>query len=384
MKKPDPHSLSSTISHDLRSVLSQLVEPAGSLPEPARRRSRLLAAMLLTLVLLALTSLVVLLFVNPVAVPRRRDYLILISGLVLLLVLAYILNKGRHYLAAAWLTVLCTLLAPWLALSIDPDVLRGDFVLLAYVIVAILLAGVLLSVYATVVVSVVQILSLWVVAIASHSAPVINWPNLVILVLFVSVLSFVANLINRQNLAQIEAQALLLEKSETRLREQSVRDHLTGLFNRLYLEETLARELRRAERNGSQLGIIMLDVDHFKQLNDSLGHAAGDALLRDLGKLLRSRVRVADIACRYGGDEFTLVLPDATREVLLERAVSLQKDFRQIHIQNGGRSFDLISLSIGIALYPEHGKNSAALLEAADKAMYLSKHQGSGQAVVAD
>ena len=384
MKKPESPHRSPRPSLSPRSLPRRLVEPDGTLPEPARRRARMLSSMLLTLALLTLASLVVTLFVNPAGAPRRTEYLTLMAGLFMTLLLAYLLNRRRHYLTAAWLTVLCALVSPWLALVLDPTVLRGDFAPLTYTVVAILLSGILLSVYATVIVSLFQILTLWVVAGLTHTSTFINWPSLLIMVLFVSVLSLVANLVNRQDLAQIEDQARLLGENENLLREQSVRDHLTNLFNRRYLEETLARELRRAERNGSQLGVIMLDIDHFKQLNDSLGHAAGDALMRELGALLRSRIREADIACRYGGDEFTLVLPDTTRAILLDRAASLQEDVRKLHVKYEETVFDPISLSIGIAIYPEHGKKFEALLDAADKAMYRSKHEGLGRAVLAD
>ena len=121
-----------------------------------------------------------------------------------------------------------------------------------------------------------------------------------------------------------QAQDALL-KSEALLREQSVRDHLTGLFNRRYMEETLERELLRASRKQLSLGIIMLDVDDFKRFNDTYGHAAGDAILRELGNLLLGHVRGEDIPCRYGGDEFIIVLPDASREVTRERAERIMR-----------------------------------------------------------
>jgi len=123
-----------------------------------------------------------------------------------------------------------------------------------------------------------------------------------------------------------------LRKSEASLREQSVRDHLTGLFNRRYMEETLKRELLRAARKKLSLGIIMLDVDDFKRFNDTYGHAAGDAVLRELGNLLLGHVRGEDIACRYGGDEFIIVLPDTGQDVTYERAELICEYTSQLHL----------------------------------------------------
>jgi diguanylate cyclase (GGDEF)-like protein/PAS domain S-box-containing protein len=170
-----------------------------------------------------------------------------------------------------------------------------------------------------------------------------------------------------------------LLKSEALLREQSMRDHLTGMFNRRYLEETLERELLRASRKHFSLGIIMLDVDDFKQFNDACGHAAGDAVLRELDQLLLRQVRGEDIASRYGGDEFIIVLPDASREVTRERAELIRELATRIHLQFEGQILETVTLSIGIAVFPEDGSTSAALLKAADDALYRAKRGGRGQ-----
>src|SRR6185436_17245188 len=145
-----------------------------------------------------------------------------------------------------------------------------------------------------------------------------------------------------------QAQNALL-KSQALLREQSVRDHLTGLFNRRYMEETLERELLRAARKHGSLGILMLDVDEFKHFNDTYGHAAGDVILRELGNLLLRQVRGADIPCRYGGDEFIIVLPDASREVTHERAELICKYAEHFHLQFEAQSLAPVTLSLGVA-----------------------------------
>jgi diguanylate cyclase (GGDEF)-like protein/PAS domain S-box-containing protein len=179
-----------------------------------------------------------------------------------------------------------------------------------------------------------------------------------------------------------QAQDALL-KSQALLREQSVRDHLTGLFNRRYLEETLERELLRAVRKQLSMGIIMLDVDNLKQFNDTWGHAAGDEILRELGSLLLRQIRGEDIACRYGGDEFILVLPDASREVTRERAELICEYAKQFHLQFDGQNLAAVTLSLGVAVSPEHGVTSTGILRAVDAALYRAKHEGRGQVVVA-
>ncbi len=174
-----------------------------------------------------------------------------------------------------------------------------------------------------------------------------------------------------------------LRKSEALLRELAIRDYLTGLFNRRYMEETLERELLRAARNQMSLGIIMLDVDVFKQFNDLYGHAVGDSILCELGTLLLAHVRGEDIACRYGGDEFILVLPGSPRSVARERAELICKLTKEIRPSFEGKTLDAITLSLGVAGFPENGSSSAAILRAADKALYSAKHQGRGRVAVA-
>jgi diguanylate cyclase (GGDEF)-like protein/PAS domain S-box-containing protein len=167
-----------------------------------------------------------------------------------------------------------------------------------------------------------------------------------------------------------------LQKSLALLLELSVRDHLTGLFNRRYLEETLERELLRASRKQLSLGIIMLDVDEFKHFNDIYGHAAGDSILQEIGRLLLEYVRGEDIASRYGGDEFMVILPDASREVTLRRAELLRVKAHQMAIQFNGQLVENVTLSLGVSAFPADGLTSADMLKAADDALYEAKRQG--------
>ncbi|WP_028919811.1 sensor domain-containing diguanylate cyclase [Pseudoxanthomonas suwonensis] len=163
---------------------------------------------------------------------------------------------------------------------------------------------------------------------------------------------------------------------QDRLRLQSIRDPLTGLFNRRYLEESLARELARSERRGLPLSLMMLDLDHFKLFNDLHGHPGGDALLAALGPLLRQRTRGEDIACRYGGEEFTLILPEANLEQAARRAGELAEAVRALRVEYLGTLLPAVTCSIGVATY-HHGEDTAeTLLQRADKALYRAKRGG--------
>jgi diguanylate cyclase (GGDEF)-like protein/PAS domain S-box-containing protein len=188
---------------------------------------------------------------------------------------------------------------------------------------------------------------------------------------------------NIRDITERKQAQLALLKSQALLREQSVRDHLTGLFNRRYMEETLERELLRAVRRHLTLGIIMLDVDAFKQFNDTWGHAAGDEILRELGRLLLRQVRGEDIACRYGGDEFILILPEASMGVTRDRAELICEQVRRFHFRFDGQSRAAVTLSLGFAVFPEHGPTSSALLRAVDTALYRAKHAGRGRVAAA-
>ncbi|TMK85596.1 MAG: sensor domain-containing diguanylate cyclase, partial [Actinobacteria bacterium] len=189
-------------------------------------------------------------------------------------------------------------------------------------------------------------------------------------------------------LAVAVADHLALALANLRLREslrsQSIRDPLTGLFNRRYMEESLERELRRAERHHHNVGVIMLDLDHFNRFNNTFGHQAGDALLQAFGEMVRSRIRAEDIACRYGGEEFTMILPETTLAVTVERAQQLLEQVRDLRLTQRGRPVGSVTVSAGVAVHPDHGAAAEALIRAADMALYRAKAEGRDQVMVAE
>jgi diguanylate cyclase (GGDEF)-like protein/PAS domain S-box-containing protein len=178
------------------------------------------------------------------------------------------------------------------------------------------------------------------------------------------------------------ALALANLKLRERLQFQAIRDPLTGLFNRRYLDETLTRELQRATRHGHPIGVIMLDVDHFKQINDTYGHAAGDMMLAALGTFLQSLTRGEDIACRYGGEEFTLILPEAPLDHTYARAEELRAGVQHLSVRYKDHILNQITISLGVACFPAHGATVSALLRAADAALYRAKTQGRNRTIV--
>jgi diguanylate cyclase (GGDEF)-like protein len=172
-----------------------------------------------------------------------------------------------------------------------------------------------------------------------------------------------------------------IEALQVKLKEQAIRDSLTGLFNRRYLEETLVRELAKASREGFPLGIIMIDIDHFKQVNDTYGHKAGDLVLQTLGNLLHAGIRAGDIACRYGGEEFLLILPKASKAKTGERAEQWRAAFEALRTVYGEKAVHA-TISLGVATYPADGVTAEALIHAADQAMYRAKALGRNRVVL--
>jgi diguanylate cyclase (GGDEF)-like protein len=190
-----------------------------------------------------------------------------------------------------------------------------------------------------------------------------------------------------RQLALTVADQIGLALSNTNLREtlrnQAIRDPLTGLFNRRYIEETLEREIHRADRMNNPVAAILLDIDHFKQFNDTFGHEAGDLLLQSVGRLLATNTRAEDIACRLGGDEFFVVMPDAPVNVALARAESLREAVRALKIQHQHQTLKGVTISAGIASFPEHGRMGKTVMRAADTALYQAKAEGRNRASLA-
>ncbi len=203
------------------------------------------------------------------------------------------------------------------------------------------------------------------------------------------------HVINEQiDVEQVERRAMVMGEqvgmalSNLRLREtlrnQSIRDALTGLFNRRYTDETLAREIHRASREASVISVLVMDVDFFKKFNDTFGHQAGDRVLATLGSLLRKKTRESDIASRIGGEELAVVLPGASTAEAHRRAEAIREEVSRMEVIHEGKDIGPVTLSIGVAAYPEHGETADEIVRVADTALYRAKREGRNRVIVAD
>ena len=160
------------------------------------------------------------------------------------------------------------------------------------------------------------------------------------------------------------------------LREKSIRDPLTRLFNRRFLEESLVRELQLAARNRQSISVLFLDLDYFKKFNDAFGHDAGDMVLQSLADLFNKFFRATDICCRFGGEEFAVVLIDSSAEDAYIRAEAFRLEVNSLRLQYKKQPLGPLTVSIGVAAFPDHGSTSEGLLKIADQCLYESKARG--------
>lgn len=167
------------------------------------------------------------------------------------------------------------------------------------------------------------------------------------------------------------------------LRQQSIRDPLTGLYNRRFMQESLEREMAKARRNQSLLAVAIVDVDYFKKFNDTYGHDAGDLVLREVGQILQSKCRESDVVCRFGGEEFVLILPEISEALVSNKAQALLQALRELNLQHNQTELGHITASLGMAIYPIHAHRAEQLLDLADQALYLAKRNGRDQFIMA-
>jgi diguanylate cyclase (GGDEF)-like protein len=185
--------------------------------------------------------------------------------------------------------------------------------------------------------------------------------------------------LNKAN-QELEKRITEIQILQNQLKEESIRDPLTRLYNRRYMEDALQREFAHATRDGYPVSIIMADIDHFKKVNDTYGHAAGDEVLEQLSRTFMANFRMEDIVCRYGGEEFLIVMPETTAETAFLRIDNLRQQLESSDLNVTGAALR-ITLSAGIAVYPAEGSTIDEVVQKADQAMYRAKKEGRNRVI---
>jgi diguanylate cyclase (GGDEF)-like protein len=361
-----------------------LTEPSPAILQTERRlQARMLMAMLLVLILLDLISLTLSLFGfydTPGQTKSGPELLDVIAmGALLLFVIGYGLSRGTHYQLAAVLVIGSMLVASFGAVIVN----HQDVRILANLVLGGLIAGLFLSARATGVVFIITFIGLLLLLYFTPDFSLLDNINAFFFIVTVGGLVVMAASLRQRYLEQIDRQTRELIENEARLLELSHHDPLTGLLNRRYLEEMFTREILRAARKKYPIGIIMADIDHFKQFNDTHGHAAGDVVLVQVAHFLQAHVRETDFTCRYGGEEFLMILPEATREITQIRAEQIREEIQALKIEYEGKPLETVTLSLGVAMFQEHGSTKEALFNAVDGALYRAKHEGRNRVIVA-
>jgi diguanylate cyclase (GGDEF)-like protein len=185
---------------------------------------------------------------------------------------------------------------------------------------------------------------------------------------------------NEKTLVKALSELTALALANVRLREnlsyQSIRDPLTGLYNRRYLDEYLLKQVSQSERNKNPLAVLMIDIDHFKKINDNFGHDAGDFVLKELSRVLQGDIRTGDLVARYGGEEFIIVFYNTSLGVAKKRAEVIRQAVAAMQLKYAAENIGKITISIGVAIYPDDTKTVADLISCADKALYTAKNSG--------
>lgn len=333
----------------------------------------------IALIILAILTLILIVFVDNGS--RFIFYFSLLCILIIILGASLVLSLVGKYMISVWLTMLCVLIGPWFSILMDKKVLNGDLLPIIYITLTIYIYAFFLSVKITIIISALQIITL---RIFIQSNPLLlkeNWPSLISFLIFSSVIAIVYNFISRNQIKFIEEQKAKLEDDEEQMRILSTSDPLTGLFNRRYMNEFLKRQIQSIIKKNKHIGIIIGDVDDFKIINDTYGHIVGDSVLVEIGKLIISNIREKDIACRFGGDEFIIILPECSLENSYKRAEGVKEAINNFIFKNDKNELFSVNMSFGVASFPENGTIIDNVIIAADKALYLAKKSGKNNVV---
>lgn len=325
-------------------------------------RSKLLTWLQPIICVLLLIMLVLVLWINPAGSFVRQAYSLLIVVLLLIDILAYGATLQKNYKLSSLLTVALALVGSWGAIFIDSQFGYTEFFPLIYITVPVLLSSLLLALPLTVLLAFLQQAALIVIVFNSPALLAKNWPSFIAFVFIASVLCIVANYISSYQLKQFK--------------ESSIRDHLTGLLNRRYFDVTLDYKIQRGASRGFTYGVMLMDIDNFKGFNDRYSHAIGDMILQRVASFLSDSLDRHAIVCRHGGDEFAIIIPDTNDKQLFELAEKLRTEIKELNITDICQPQEILSLSIGLALFPKNEITVVDLMDHADRNLMLAKELG--------
>lgn len=289
-------------------------------------------------------------------------------------------NLGGKYKLALKMTIVLMFAGPWASVLFEYFSQSGDFIPMIYVIIPIQIAALFISTRAMFVIAAAQTIILGIMIMTNPSHSAYNWESILCYIYLASTLGTITSYVLRKQYLNMLSSKNDLAESEKRLRDVSIRDPLSGLYNRRYMDETFHLLAQNPSRVYS---LMMVDVDHFKTINDTYGHSCGDVIIQKVADILSASIRKNDVACRYGGDEFLLILADCGLEDSLNKA---DKIMHAIENVTDGLDLDdnvFITASIGLAQFPENGNNRDGILKAVDDALYTAKQSGRNRIVAA-
>lgn len=331
-------------------------------------RSLLLRWLQPSILVLSLIVFILLLRTNLPGSYERRAYSLLIGTLVIIDGVAFYATMKQNYRLSSLLTVSLSIIGSWGAIVIDSRYGIKGFFPLIYVTVNVLLSSVLLPLLITMTIAIIQLGLLVFLVFQQPALMAGTWQSFLSYVLIGSVLCIVANYISSYQVKLYK--------------ESSIRDHLTGLLNRRYFDVTLEDKIHRSHSKEYTYGVMLLDIDNFKTYNDRYSHAVGDIILQRVGTFLQDKLELQSIVCRYGGDEFAIIVPNTSHMQLYHMAERLRLDAKEISISDICSKGENLSLSIGLALFPENGKTAKKIMDHADKNLLLAKERGKDRVMV--
>lgn len=321
---------------------------------------------------------VVALFTLPSA---KAVYFLICGSSLAVLCGAMALNLSGYHRVSLWTTVTLMFIGPWASILYEYLLRSGDYMPMMYVIIPIQITAMFIKVKPMYWLAVLQTGALAALMLTDPGRSAYNWLSALCFIFVTSMLGTITSYVLRKQYERLIHSRNALSHSEQRLRDIAIRDPLTGLYNRRFMDETFAVHF---ESLAPMFSLLMVDVDHFKTVNDTYGHSCGDEIIQRVAGILTSAIRKYDVACRYGGDEFLLILNGCGPDDAMAKANKIKQDIENIIVDPQDDTQRPLTASIGVAQCPLNGTSRDAILKAVDAALYQAKENGRNRVVAAE